>query len=241
VILEAGTIKVGSKKEIIIPKPSERLAEFLGIFLGDGGIGNDYQISISFNYKTEQVYAHYVAWLVSTLFGLASAMRVRPKYGCGDIIVNSRSLIEFIWSQGIRSGNKIREGSCLPDWVFEVSETRRGSVRGLFDTDGCIYRHAYRNGVTVYSYPKLALTSYLPKLQKQYFNLLVVLGFSPREYGNRVYLYSQSEVLRYWREIGTHNPWHQGRFEEFCEDLELEERCITNRRGARARLNGAVC
>ena len=214
---------MGSRKEIKIPAPSAELAEFLGIFFGDGGIGSGYQVSISFNHKTEQEYAIHIARLAATLFGLSSMMRIRPEHGCGDVIINSRSLVEFLHFQGIKSGDKIREGSHFPDWVFESDETRRASVRGLFDTDGCIYFHSYKIGATTYRYPKLAFTGYSPVIRRQFFDLLVLLGFHPREYGMRVHLYSQDETLKYYREVGTRNSWHRARFEEFCEDRELEQ------------------
>lgn len=37
------------RKSIRVPVPSEELAEFIGIFLGDGGFRNAQQLAISFN------------------------------------------------------------------------------------------------------------------------------------------------------------------------------------------------
>jgi len=213
---------MGSKKEIKIPAPCEKLAEFLGIFLGDGSVSSDYQVSISFNYQSEQLYASYVAGLIRELFGLTCARRIRPKHGCGDIIVNSGALVEFLFSQNIKKGDKIRGNSSLPAWVFETKETQTASARGLFDTDGCVYLHRYNAGSTIYYYPKLAFTGYSAIIRKQFFDLLILMGFRPREYGMRVHLYSQDEVIRYFHEVGTHNMWHQARFEKFCKDRELE-------------------
>lgn len=214
---------MGTLKSIKIPKPSEELAEFFGIYLGDGGMGTDYQITISFNYKTERAYAAYVADLIYSLFGLKTGERIRPQYGSNDLVVNSRVLIQFLGEHGIFRGNKINKQFGLPLWVFQSRQTQIGAVRGLFDTDGCVYSHRYKAGSTLYYYPKIAFTSYSPVIRKQFFDLLVLLGFRPREYGMRVHLYSQDETLKYYREVGTHNLWHQGRFEKFCEELELEK------------------
>lgn len=69
------------RKKIKHPKPSELLAEFIGIFLGDGSFGNKYQIVISWNHRCEQNYAKYIQKMILKLFGLDSKMRVRKQYG----------------------------------------------------------------------------------------------------------------------------------------------------------------
>jgi len=234
---------MGNPRSIRIPEHSEESAEFLGIVLGDGNIRSDYQIAISFNLKTEQPYADYVSRLINCLFGLKASPRYRLNYGAEELVVNSRSLVEFLYSQGMNQGDKIKGGACLPAWVFDNEPTRNGAVRGLFDTDGCIYRHSYLVNGFIYQYPKLAFTAYSEKIRKQFAGLLTLLAFHPKEYGNRVYLYSQEETLRYFQEIGTHNPAHQLRFERFCEDIGLETafRAGQSRRDARARLIGTVC
>ncbi|MBI2167641.1 MAG: hypothetical protein HYU34_05305 [Candidatus Omnitrophica bacterium] len=213
---------MGSLKSIKIPGCSETLAEFLGIFLGDGNIRSDFQIAVSFNLKTEQLYADYVSWLIDSLFGLKASTRYRFNYGGGELVVNSRRLVEFLYSQGMTKGDKIKKGASLPRWVFDNEQTRNGAARGLFDTDGCVYKHSYLVRGAVYQYPKLAFTSYSRIIRKQFAELLTLSAFHPKEYGNRVCVYSQKEVLRYFQEIGTHNPAYQLRFERFCEDVELE-------------------
>ena len=213
---------MGSLKPIRVPGYSEELAEFLGIFLGDGNIRSDYQLAISFNPKTERLYADYVSRLIDSLFGLKATTRYRFNYGGGELVVNSCGLVEFLYSQGMTQGDKIKKGASLPTWIFDNEQARSGAVRGLFDTDGCVYRHSYLVKGVVYQYPQLAFTSYAAKIREQFAGLLTLSAFHPKEYGNRVYVYSQKEVLRYFQEIGTHNPAYQLRFERFCEDIELE-------------------
>ena len=170
----------GKKKIIYIPEPSEKLAEFLGIFLGDGGFRSDFQISVSYNYKTEQAYADYVCKLIFSLFGLQTRRLIRPNYGSADLVVNSRALVQFLCDQGIVKGDKIAQATCFPPWVFESEDVRRGAVRGLFDTDGCIYRHSYQRNGILYQYPKIAFTSYSRIVRSQFFELLVQLQFNPK-------------------------------------------------------------
>lgn len=212
---------MGNLKPITVPDHSEELAEFLGIILGDGNVRSDFQVAISSNPKTEQFYADYVSQLLGSLFGLRASLRYRSDYGM-ELVINSRGLVDFLCSQGMTKGDKIKKGACLPAWVFDNELTRKGAVKGLFDTDGCVYRHSYLVNGVIYQYPKLAFTSYSAKIRKQFDELLNLLAFHPKEYRNRVYLYSQQEALRYFQEIGTHNPAYHLRFKRFCEDAELE-------------------
>ena len=161
------------------------------------------------------------------LIGLETKERVRLKHGSADLLVNGRKWVQFLHGQGIVKGDKIGKAVSLPEWIFESEIMRKGALRGLFDTDGCVYRHSYLVNGVFYQYPKLALTSYSLKIRKQFFELLSGFRFDPKEYGNRIRLYSQEQTLRFLLEIGTNNPWHRHRFEEFCEDLELEQLCLT--------------
>lgn len=213
---------MGSKKKISIPEESESLSEFLGIFIGDGSIRNDFQVAISFNWKTEEAYANFISALVNSLFGLETTKLIRPRYGSADLLINSRALVEFLSQNGIEKGNKIQKRICLPAWILNDKRAALGAIRGLFDTDGCVYQHIYMREKYIYKYPKLAFTSYSSVVRRQFFNLLAYLGFFPKEYRNRVYLYSQENVLEYFEKIGTHNPSYQKRFETFLEDLLVE-------------------
>ena len=84
------------RKKIKYRKPSEFLAEFIGIFLGDGSFWNKYQIVISWNHKCEQDYAKYIQKMVYDLFGLESRIRVREQYGSAEIVINSSNLVDYV-------------------------------------------------------------------------------------------------------------------------------------------------
>ena len=122
---------MGNKKLIPVPNPSADLAEFLGVGLGDGNIRSNFQVAISFNLKTEQGYANYITRLIHTLFGLFPKERLRPKYGAGELVINSSSLVEFLCSEGMVKGDKIKNDAALPRWVFDCQSTQKSSVRGL--------------------------------------------------------------------------------------------------------------
>ena len=111
------------RKIINIPLLSEKLAEFMGILYGDGGLTR-YQVKVTFN-KIDKAYAEFVTRLIKKLFSISASLR------------------------------------------------------------------------------------------KTIFHMLKNLNFSPKLYGNRVYLYKRAEVGRYFKEIGTHNPRYLERYKRF--------------------------
>ena len=84
------------RKQIRHPEPSELLAEFIGIFLGDGSFGGKYQIVISWNHKCEQDYAKHIQKTVCDLFGLESKVRVRKQYGSAEVVISSSNLVDYV-------------------------------------------------------------------------------------------------------------------------------------------------
>ena len=203
------------RKEIKHPRKSSRLAEFIGIMIGDGGIRNRYQIAISYNWKQDKKYATYIQKLVENLFGISSARYIRKELGSADIVVTGRNLIEFLEKKGIKKGDKVINQIDVPNWIFEHKQYQVACFKGLFDTYGCVYHHKYKVNGKWYSFAKIAFTSYSLPLCKAIFRMLKNLNFNPKLYGNRIYLYKKAEVDRYFKEIGTNNPRYIQRYNKF--------------------------
>jgi hypothetical protein len=200
------------RKLISFPLPSEKLAEFIGIFLGDGSFRNRYQIAISYNYKNEVPYARYIENLTIEFFGLKTKRPVREKYGSADIIATSSNLVDFL--SGTLRLNDIREKDkfILPKWIKKY---KIGYIRGLFDSEGCVYRHRYISNKKYYTYIKIAITNYLSRVLVLSKKLLHDSGFHPVIYHNRIHLYNQREVNSFLELIGTNNNKNRLRLKEF--------------------------
>lgn len=204
------------RKEIKCPKKSPALAEFIGIMLGDGGVHNNYQISISFNYKEDLKYAHYIQKLIAKLFCVSSTVTIREKHGSGDIVVSSKNLVEFLCQHGIKKGNKIAGKIDIPKWIWSSEEYKIACLRGLVDTDGGLYYHRYVVNGKEYVYLKMCFTSYSPPLLKSATTILEDLGLSPKNTAkNRAYLYSSLQLHRYFRKVGTSNPRYLDIYDNF--------------------------
>ncbi|MBU4148908.1 MAG: hypothetical protein KKB52_00995, partial [Candidatus Omnitrophica bacterium] len=204
-------------KKIKKPRKSKLLAEFIGMMIGDGGVRNKHQITISYNWKEDCAYALYIQKIVKNLFDISSSKYIRDKLGSADIIVTGRNLIEFLEEMGIKKGNKVVNQISTPDWIFESKEYQIACLRGLFDTDGSIYRHNYTVSGKKYRYIKMCFSNSSLPVLASIKKMLENLSFHPiidkRQQG--VYLNRPSEVDRYFLEVRTNNPRYYNRYSKF--------------------------
>lgn len=119
------------RKEIIYPKHSLALAEFIGIMLGDGGLPGNHQIKVSFNVKTDSEYAFYICKLIRKLFLVNYHIHRRRKSNGADIVVSSSNLVDFLVRQGLRAGHKVKNQIDVPAWINEKLEYQKVCLRGL--------------------------------------------------------------------------------------------------------------
>ena len=116
------------RREIVKPKRSPALAEFVGIMLGDGGIGH-YQATITLNAVTDTEYADFVVGAIGQLFGLTPSRQTRENVCV--IVVSSVELVEFLCRIGLVQGNKVKHQANLPSWIFADPHRVRACLRGL--------------------------------------------------------------------------------------------------------------
>jgi len=205
------------RKEIRYPAKSSLLAEFIGIMIGDGTVRNEYQIGISFNGKLDQHYSIHIQLIVKNLFDISSVRYIRSEVGAADVVVTGKNLVEFLQKIGIKKGNKVVNQIDIPDWIFECREYQAACLRGLFDTDGCVYKHVYTINGKKYSYTKMCFRNYSLPVLLSFKKILENLSFSPKidKRQQSVSLYSPSEVCRYFSEIGSSNPRYLERYNRF--------------------------
>lgn len=204
------------------------MAEFIGIFLGDGSFGTKYQIVISYNYKCESDYAKYIQSMIRNLFGLDSRIRIRKKHGSAEVIVNSSNLVDYL-----RRLVKVREGENknlfkLPSWVARNKRYKIGFLRGLFDSEGCIYKHRYYSNSKIYSYTKIAITDYCDKILSIFQRFLKSVKIDAIKYKKRIHIYSEADAKKFFTLIGSNNSKNNIRFRESI------------RRGTQAGLRGGL-
>ncbi len=197
-----------------------KLAEIVGIMLGDGCLykekrRNRYQTIICFH-KEEKDYLKHVKNLFEEYF--------RYKFCITEIkhemlLRNSSFFVgKSLIDSGLSSGNKVDNESIIPSWIFQDKRLIIEVIRGLFDTDGCVYRK-YDN------YAQIHFKFGCPELTESLHSAIKEMGFNPtriqkgynkdkRTYFWKFYLSRQNEIENFFGEIEPKNPKHVIRYEK---------------------------
>lgn len=208
-----GKRKILKRLDFRKPSFSEDLAEFFGIMMGDGGMSKR-QIFITLHHKDDALYSKSVERLVSRLFKLKPSVRHIPKSSVNVIVLSRTSLVEYLHKLGLPVGNKIKQGLDMPDWIKNNKKFMKACLRGLVDTDGCIFTHSYKSKGKIYKYKKLSFSSASLPLILSVENSLKKLGLYPRiaKDNREVRLDRKEDIERYFKLIGFNNPKHSKRY-----------------------------
>ncbi len=199
------------RTDIKIPnKYSGKLAEFVGILLGDGHISNT-QIVIYIN-SLETPYIKYIEKLFKKLFGAAShkshalSKRVR-EYHVTDIRLGSTELVRYFLKMGLVR-NKTKSQIDIPAWINIKQKYQLAFLRGFFDTDGSVYKLKFGTQICY----KNASIPLLKSTQK----ILTDFDYHPSQISYRsLYLTRKKDLRRFFKEVGPANQKHLNRAKLF--------------------------
>ena len=197
-----------------LPCKNEMLAELVGIILGDGNIhifpmNGLYSLRIAGNsVKDGEYLINYVSKLCMNLFSIKPRVYKQPKANCIYLIIQSRMLIDFLLSIGLKEGNKIKSQVTIPDWIKENDSYLRVCVRGLTDTDGCVYEMLpHWPGLFQLNFENRNFT-----LLRDTREALIKLGYHPSKIcgkrtinGTKFYISRREEIKKFYKEIGSSN------------------------------------
>lgn len=196
-------------RAITKPRKNIYLAELFGIIMGDGGI-TEYQLTVTLS-RLELDYIDFVSKLIQKLFSIKPGLSLETSVI--NIVVSRKNLTKFLLQNGLVQGNKIKQQIDIPNWIKQNNRYSLACLRGLVDTDGCVFTHRYKVNNKWYSYKKLDFTSRSKPLIRSVKKIFINNGFTPKlSYRGDIRLYSQLEVNRYFKEIGSHNQKHIERF-----------------------------
>lgn len=201
-------------KDIKRPKSGLHLAEFIGIVLGDGGL-TDYQLKITFNRETDAEYGDFVKELIRKLFKLTAKIIHKKLDKGSDVTVYSKNLVEFLESNGLKRGNKVRNKADIPPWIKRNNKLQLSCLRGLMDTDGSCYTYSHSVNKKRYRNVALCFTNASAALLESVYSIFVSNGYHPCMIGRRVYIYRGSEIKKYFQKVGTHNSKHLKNYKRF--------------------------
>ncbi len=131
------------KRGLILPtKPSEDLAEFIGILAGDGYISYDskkysYVVEIAGNKVLDKDYLeNHIKNLIKLLFNIDCKIYYKKNENTTVIRVLSKGLFHYLINLGFKNGKKEQIGT--PNWILVNDSLMLAFVKGLIDTDGSL-------------------------------------------------------------------------------------------------------
>ncbi|MBI3334186.1 hypothetical protein HYZ97_01760 [Candidatus Pacearchaeota archaeon] len=199
------------EKQIKIPSLNEDLAEFIGAYIGDGNL-TKYYLKISGDHRYDLPYFTYLNSLVRRLFNLEGKITKDRRDHTLYLIFYSKKLCSFLSQTfGLKLGNKIKNNTLIPPGILRSRRLSLSCLRGLIDTDGSISRRGVQGSqftVTFFSMNR-ELTYQVKSISDRY-SLFTFLSRDNLTIGTNNF----SNILRYFRLVGSSNLRHIVRFYE---------------------------
>ncbi len=194
-------------KKIILPPHGVKLAEFVGICLGDGCVSN-YQVSVTLNKKADKNYIPYVQALMKSLFSNTKISLINKiKDNAVDVRLYSKQIVNFLQEMGIISNKKI-----IPQWIFSQEVYKRACVRGLFDTEGSISFKQYKGIKKISVYKQLNFRNTQIEFIKFVRDVLLDINLKPTlTLKKSLYISNDRDIGIFKKYIGFSNPKLQQR------------------------------
>lgn len=220
-----------------IDKIDWKLAEIIGILLGDGHISKvENSIFVSGHTNDEFYYRNRVMPLFEKIFGLMPHFYpVKGKNAC-LLQLNSKNVHSFLTNEiGLVKGNKIN--TIVPATILKSKMLQKHFIRGVFDTDGWL--KFSKQSKSFHYYPRIRIQFKESIYGKEIGKILSTLGFrfsswddTRRENAVFYYEISGDSMLDKWiKEIGICNIVQGSRylfwrkFGFFETKLTFLERC----------------
>lgn len=205
-------------REIALPEKNTELAEFIGIVLGDGSIAKK-QVTITLNRLEDRDFVLYVKNLIRKLFVVVPSIIERKDENVFTIIISRTKLVQFLVDMGLLIGSKVEHQINIPSWIKKSDVTTKSCLRGLFDTDGCLYidKHNYKDKI----YYNIGMNFTNRSLPILFFfkRSLEKLGFHPTQKTEfSVFLRKEDEIIDYFRRIGSSHPKYLKKFKEYLKN-----------------------
>lgn len=189
-------------------KMTESLAEFIGVYLGDGTLTNNF-IRISGDKRYDLPYFRYLQTLLED-FGIVGRIKLNVKTNNAEIYFCSTALCRYFSENlKIRPGDKIKNRSKIPLKILKNPILKHACLRGLVDADGSMCRRG-TNGKQFC----LAFTSHNFVLFNQVYKLFDDLGINVSVNSSNTEMSTNSwqNICQYVEACGSSNLRHIVRF-----------------------------
>ncbi len=190
-----------------IPPLGEALAEIIGAINGDGHLSEqNYEVNIVSDVR-EKNYQIYLKGLFKELFGLEPSLN-KMRNSAIKLRVYSQDIhnhlsIEYGLPIGKKKGNL-----AIPQKIKKSKKLLKTYLRGVFDTDGSFYlRRNHEPVIQITSADKRFLTELKESLE--------FLEFNVSKGDQRIFVYGESQAIKFFKSIKPANHKHLKKFENF--------------------------
>ncbi len=202
------------RAKILVKKHSIRLAEIMGIMLGDGNLwerrGFYYTRICGHKVDDREYLLSHVKPLFKRVFNIDMKLYYHKTTKEAYLTKGSKDLVFTLKYFGLKSGNKIANEVGVPAWIFKSKKYIKACVRGLIDTDGTVLPITGRN------YTYIWFTCGNPTLRGDFEKAMKILGYKIAKWNfsrtPETYIGSKELIRKYYKEIGFNNPKHLKRF-----------------------------
>ncbi len=213
---------LNNAKKIKIPPLNEKLAELVGVYLGDGTL-TKYFIRISGDCRYDIPYFKYLSEVIYELFSINPSIRKEKNRNTLYLTILSKNVCSFLNKNfGLRYGHKIKNKTCIPKKILEDEKLSIACFRGLIDTDGSISRRGRRGGQFC-----IQFTSHNKELLKQVHEIgkkIEVFTFGDKTGSGTN---KQENILKFFKIVGSSNLRHIVRFHQrFYKNKTLYQRDV---------------
>lgn len=158
----------------VVSNDKKLRAYIIGLALGDGNLSNSngraVRLRITCDLKYPELYLHIQKSLAKLLPSNIVSLAGRRRESCIDVSCYSNSL-EDILGWKAKGGSKYDQDVKIPTWILEDQEFTRECLRGLVQTDGCIY--------TDRGYLMVNITSSITPLAEDIITAIKNIGYKP--------------------------------------------------------------
>lgn len=155
---------------------NNNLAYVVGVAIGDGNLSNPNGRAVRLRVSCDNKYPKIIERIKKALQQLFPTNKVSIEshgQNCSNVSCYSNKLEDFL-SWEAKGGSKYKQRVSVPVWIRVNKKYTISCLRGLFETDGCIYTdrgYAMTNFVTI-----------IPELACDVIQMIKDIGFEPRKY-----------------------------------------------------------
>jgi intein/homing endonuclease len=211
---------------------NEETAEIVGAFIGDGCLSkwraeNREVRIVLFTGSWENDLPYYEERILPIIRkGTKSSITPYHRKSENAVLVRIRDkgLVEFLLSLGFNFGKK-GERIVIPKVIANDSILAKACVRGIFNTDGSVYRRYTKiykkhgmKSLSILNHAVIQIKMKSRPLIQQIHDLLVSFGYRPNKIasdGNGSWLVRvnrQDDIEKFFKEIATTHPYHAQRY-----------------------------